>query len=183
MQTEKGDKMVGAYIAAIIILAGASSFVYFRYIAAHATDANGLTLYARFPAEELRTAISTGKVIIREELFAGGDDRNTVVGVVGAEISGAYSRNNRVTYVYGHIDGAQNEDAWVNCLNETDYCAHERIIVRIDPCNCLRIEGGKLYVLFDEETAKNAATRTALSGIINGVLRSVDSEKTGVNAS
>lgn len=162
------------YLAAIVVLAVAVSFVYFRFIQVQAVQANGLTLYARDPAGDLKRALGGGKVILREELFAGNDERNTIVGALGAEIAGAYSRHNRALAIYGHVEGAPDEQAWVNCIDETGNCSGERIVVKLDSCNCLRIEGGKMHVLFDEDFAKSAETRVRLAALVNGVLEAVD---------
>ncbi len=162
------------YLAAIIVLGMAISFVYFRYIQLQSVQVNGLALYARAPADDLKKVLGGGKVILREELFAGNDERNTVVGALGAEIAGAFSRNNRVLAIYGHVEGVPNEQAWVNCISDTGNCTGERIVVKLDPCNCLKIDGGKMYVLFDEQAAKSVDTRIRLAGVVNGVLEAVD---------
>ncbi|MFH1106508.1 MAG: hypothetical protein V1787_01285 [Candidatus Micrarchaeota archaeon] len=178
MAAEKRDT-AWLYLLAIGALVAASAFVYLRYIQLHAVQVNGLMLYSLDPANELKAVLGTGKVILREELFEGNDERNSVVAALGAEIAGTYSRRQRVIFIYGHVADAPENESWVNCVGETDNCKNERIIVRLDPCNCLRIEGGRLYVLFDEKTAKDPQTRTRLSGVVNGVLEAVDREKTG----
>jgi hypothetical protein len=170
----KEDADVKWYLAAIIVLAIAVSFVYFRFIMPQAVQANGLTLYARSPAADLKRALGEGRVTMREELFPGNDERNSIVGAVGAEIGYAYSNHSRTLSIYGHIDGLPDTEAWVNCGNDTGNCSGEKIVVRLDPCNCLKAEGGRLYVLFDEEHAKAADTRVRLGGVVNGVLEAVD---------
>ena len=170
MAEKQSDANVNGYLAAIIVLAIAMSFAYFRFIQPQAVQVNGLTLYARSPAGDLKRALGEGRLILREELFPGSDGRNAVVGALGAEIAASYSTHNRVLSIYGHIDGLPDEQAWVNCGNDTDNCRNEKIVVRLDSCNCLKIEGGKMYVLFDEEAAKAADTRVKLGGVINGVL-------------
>ncbi len=168
---EQASKSQWLYVGVILVLAFAMSFLYVKFLQPKAFDVNGLkVISARPPGEELPALLAENPLILREELFPGNNSQNAVVGVVGAEMASVFGENQRTLGVYGHVAGAPAGQEFVNCVQETRNCSGERIVVKLDPCNCLKVEGGKLYVLYTEEEAKKTETRLKLRGLLNAVL-------------
>lgn len=172
MEAKDSNRQWG-YIAVILALMFAMSFLYVRFLQPKEWNVNGVKVVsARPPSEELPPLLAgTGALILREELYAGNDSRNAVVGVLGAQVASAFAANNRTLSIYGHVQGASAGADLVNCVSETHQCKDERIVVKMDACNCVRSEGGTLWVLYDEATAKMVGTRTAIAGLFNSILR------------
>ena len=159
------------YLGLILVLAFAMSFLYIRFLQPKEFNVNGLKIVsARPPGEELPALFSGDPVIFREELYEGNSSKNSVVGAVGAEMANAFGDNKRTATLYGHVAGAPKGEEYVNCVKETRNCTQERVVIKLDPCNCLKVENGKLYVLFTQEEAMKPQTRLNLRGLVNAVL-------------
>ncbi|MFH1751177.1 MAG: hypothetical protein ABH863_05855 [Candidatus Micrarchaeota archaeon] len=158
-----------AIIAVIAILAFAVSAYYFSgQLREH--DVRGLKVLSKGDPElEMRSALS-GKIIIKAYAFPGEDIRNSYVALVTAEIAGALSSANRNSSTFAYVAEAANaSERLIGCTTETDFCSNEKLVVQIDPCNCLKIEDGKIYVLYDIDKLKQDALRVQLRGVFGGV--------------
>ncbi len=168
---EGGRSKETLYVVAILVLAFAMVFTYARYLQPKEFQVNGIKIVsARPPGEVLPELVAQNPLVLREELDNANSTHNAVVGVVGAEIAGVFSENKRSLAVYGHVQGVADANAWVNCVPETRNCSGETLVIALDPCNCVRIDDRKIYVLFDATTAKLPDTRIRLRGLFNAAL-------------
>ncbi len=167
-----------AILAVLALLIFAASFYFFSaQLREH--DVRGLRVFSKTdPYEEMKAAIGDGKVIIKQYLYPGEDERNSYVGLVSAELAGTFSAFNRSVAAFGYVPEEQNESIkLINCINTTDFCSNENIAVQLSDCNCLRIQDGKISVLYDKDKLKDPALRVQLRGVIGGVLKGIEDEK------
>ncbi|MFH0971452.1 MAG: hypothetical protein V1835_02690 [Candidatus Micrarchaeota archaeon] len=160
-------------LAVLAILIFVASFYFFSsQLREH--DVNGLRVLSRGDPYKEMSALFTGKkVIIEAYTFPGKDDRNSYVSLLTAEIAGAFGAMNKSAAVYAYAPEEKNlTERLVGCTNQTDFCSNEKIVVQLDDCNCVKVEGGKVYVLYSIDKIKEQALRTKLRGMFGGILKS-----------
>ncbi len=127
------------------------------------------------PYIEMKGIFSGGHIVIKEVLYPGEDQRNSYVGVVGAEIAGVFPLFNKTVGAYGYVPEEINEsERFILCTKDTNFCSGEDIIVQLHECNCVKIQDGKVQILFEADKLKEDALRLQLRGIIGGVLQGAE---------
>lgn len=162
-----------ALIAILAILAFAASYYYFSsQLREH--DVRGLKVLSKGdPLTEMKSILAGGRVVIKSFAYPGPDERNSYIALMTGEIAGAFSASGRNSSVFALVPEATNEsERQIGCSEETNFCSGERVEIRIDACNCIKIEGGKIYILYEQEKLKQTPLRTQIRGIIGGVLKS-----------
>ncbi|MFH1257669.1 MAG: hypothetical protein ABIG96_02585 [Candidatus Micrarchaeota archaeon] len=174
---KKEDKTTEyAMLAVLGILVFTASFYFFSsQLREH--DVKGLKVLSKGdPYDEMASVFSPNRLVLKQYLYPGEDERNSYVGLVAAEIAGAFSYFNKSLYSYGFVPDEKNESMrLINCVNNTDFCSNEKVVVKLDSCNCLKIENGIVNVLYDKERLKEDALRVQLRGVFGGVLMAENS--------
>ncbi|MEK6954969.1 MAG: hypothetical protein AABX01_08200 [Candidatus Micrarchaeota archaeon] len=159
-------------IALLAMLIFITSFYFFStQLREH--DVRGLKVLSRGdPLTEMTSILSGSKTTIKAFAYPGEDARNSYVALLTAEIAGAFSASGRNVSTYAYVPEEVNStQRYIGCDESTDFCSNEKIVVQLDPCNCMRISDGKIYVLYEEEKIKQPSLRTQLRGVFGGVLR------------
>ncbi|MBU1197915.1 hypothetical protein KJ765_05400 [Candidatus Micrarchaeota archaeon] len=171
MVKDKENKWENAYLAIIIVLAFVVSFLYVQFLHPKEYHVNGLTIVSgRPPGSVLPELFAGDPIVMRMEMTPGTNPQNGVVTVLASEIAGVFALNERRIASYGHIEGVPDEDAWINCVEETSFCKNERIVVKLDPCNCVKVERDRVFLLFDEDQMRSTDLRLTIRAMFNGVL-------------
>ena len=169
VRTKSEKNYETAAMLLIVVIVFAASFYYFSFIQLREHKIYGITILSRSsPLEEMKGIVRNGS-LMEMRTYDGSDSRNGYVALLSAEMAGAFSSQNKTVRIYGIVEKTGEK---INCRPENNGCSNPDIIVRIGSCNCMKIEGRTLYVEFDEKTIGNAETRTTISGIIGGVLKS-----------
>src|SRR3989344_3170308 len=136
-------------------------------------DVRGLrVLSTGDPYTEMKAILGEKVTAIKAVAYPGEDERNSYLTLVTAEIASAFTATGRNASIFAYVPDAKNaSEMLIGCLPENGYCTSERVVVQLDGCNCMRIEGGKIYVLYDVEKIKDPRLRTQLRGVFGVVLQ------------
>ena len=166
-------------VALFVIVLLASYFFFSKQL--REFDVKGLKVLAKSdPAVEFKEILRNDKIIMKEYLYPNEDERNSYVGLVAGEIAGAFSIFNRSIIAYGYVpEETDPKKQYINCVEKTNFCSSEKIVVQISDCNCVKLEDGIIYVLYEKERLKEDPLRVRLRGILGGILNEIEIERKG----
>ncbi len=165
----KIQKLVGAkeVIIVAVIAAFLLSFYFVATQRAGEYSVDGLRIISsENPRQALAKILSKNNFLIEEHLFKGMDERNTAVGIIGAEVAAALNAHNKTVNAYGLVEGVPA----VNCNANTSNCTGANIIVGISECNCMRV-GEKIEIFGTAQFLRDNAVK--IRGILKLVLNDV----------
>jgi hypothetical protein len=151
-------------LLALVVLGVFAAAFFFSQLAPHGTDQtlDGVRVLASGDAKlQLRGVLDRDPVLIRMELFAGNDSRNTALSVVTAEIASTLINYQKRNFAYGAVAG----NASINCVNQTHFCQDAVVFVQIGPLNGMRINDSAVLVEGSETFFRDPARLKVIKGV------------------
>ncbi len=158
------DLPLDKVVLALVVLGVFAAAFFFAQLAPRGTEQtlDGVRVVATGDAKmQLQGILDRDPVLIRMELFAGNDSRNTALSVVTAEIASTLINYGTRNYVYGAIDG----NASINCVNQTAFCTGAVVFVQIGPLNGMRINEKAVLVEGTETFFRDPARLKVIKGV------------------
>jgi len=151
-------------VLGLVVLGVFAAAFFFTQLAPKGTDTtlDGVRVVGTGDAKlQLRSVLDRDPVLIRMELFAGNDSRNTALSVVTAEIASTLITYGKRNYSYGAVDGI----ASINCVNQTNNCTGAVVFVQIGALNGMRINESAVVVEGSEEFFRNPSRLKVIKGV------------------
>ena len=125
------------------------------------------------PEEAMKFALAKPSLLIELRVFDNHnatDSRNGALSLMAGTVAQAVGESGKKAAVYGKY---ADKDGFVpgSCSKETNFCSNPDIVVEISGCNCLRVQNGRLQILYDEASMKNQTLLYAIGGVVGGVAR------------
>lgn len=158
------EKNLQTFLLALVVLGVFAAAFFVAQILPHGYEQtlDGVRVVATGDAKtQLRGILDRDPVLIRMELFAGNDSRNTALTVVTAEIASTLINYGTRNYVYGAVSG----NASINCVNQTSFCTGAVVFVQIGPLNGMRINDSAVLVEGTETFFRDPARLKVIKGV------------------
>ena len=139
-------------LLAVFALVFAAVFIFLKQGNAGKHEIGGVIIFSQGePLAEFRNVLARETIVIREELFAGNDSRNSMIAIQAAQLANAFRTLGKRAFAYGVVDnrklGCENASTQFKCENES-------VVVRVGECDCVRVQDGVITVEGSEDFFK-----------------------------
>jgi hypothetical protein len=104
--------------------------------------------------QEVKDALSSDRLVSEARMYSGQSELNSALSVLMVQVADEARKAGKELWTYGTVPGEEN----IGCTDETNNCSNPNIVLLIGECNCIYVDGGKVFVEADSETVKGQWT-------------------------
>ena len=160
-------------LAAVFVLVFFGIAYYLRFQNLQVHSVYGVKVLSAGDARlALAQSLSPEKIVMEVDVYSNPqleDNRNGLISALSADVAYAVSSGGKKVSVYGKV---VDTGEYVNgsCSVETNFCANPQIVLTVDDCNCVKVQGGVISVLYDKQHLSDADLRYTLRGMFGGIV-------------